>query len=106
MLNKLKKIKSYPNYRKWHSISYIVMLIAIVFAVVSVVISAMTGNSSNMLSLYLGYTAIALVIVFYLLNFMYWRCPKCNKTLPLLGPVPVCRVCKHKFMDEKGEFHW
>ncbi len=106
MGKRFKKMMGYPPYRKWHSISYIVMIVAVLFAVLSVVFSAVTGDNSNMLSLYLGYTAIALVVVFYLLNFLYWRCPDCNKTLPLFGPVPTCRICKHQFMDEKGEFHW
>ena len=53
-----------------------------------------------------GYAAIVLVIWFYLINFFKWRCPNCHKTLPLLGPVLECRVCKHKFIDDKGNQVW
>lgn len=56
--------------------------------------------------LYSGYAAIVLVIWFYLINFFKWRCPNCHKTLPLLGPVLECRVCKHKFVDDKGNQVW
>ncbi len=104
-MKKLDQIKAYPKYRRMHSIAYLIFGICCALIVLSFVLSFVWGRDNSVTSI-LAYVAIAGVIIFYVMNFLYWRCPNCNKTLPLFGPVPVCHFCKHQFMDKHGEFHW
>ncbi|MDO5547886.1 MAG: hypothetical protein Q4F79_05300 [Eubacteriales bacterium] len=103
---KIEQMKSYPPYRRWHAISYLVFLIGCMLVCLSLVVSVVVGDNTNAVSVLMGYAAIICVIAYFLINFIYWRCPKCHKTLPVFGPVLVCNVCKRKFLDEKGKPIW
>lgn len=102
--NKIKFSED-KKYHKWRRIGFYCLYAAIALAVVCIVLGQMFGMDSKP-CLYSGYAAIVLVIWFYLINFFKWRCPSCHKTLPLLGPVLECRVCKRKFVDDKGNQVW
>ena len=102
--NKIKFSED-KKYHKWRRIGVYCLYAAIALAVVCIVLGQVFGMDSKP-CLYSGYAAIVLVIWFYLINFFKWRCPNCHKTLPLLGPVLECRVCKHKFVDDKGNQVW
>jgi hypothetical protein len=104
--NRIKQIKAYPPYRRWHSIANWILVLGCVLAVISLLASVVTGDSTNMVSLVLGYAAIVPVVLFFVLNFAFWRCPKCHKTLPIFGPVLVCNICKREFIDSEGKPVW
>ncbi len=102
--NKVKLSEDKP-YHRWRRIGFYVLYIAIILVVVCFVTGLIFGTESA-ICLYTGYASIVFVIWFYLINFFKWRCPQCHKTLPLLGPVLECKVCKHSFMDKKGNQIW
>lgn len=99
------RLKDDKPYHRWRRIGFIVLYISIALIVASVVLGLIFGTESK-ICLYTGYAAIIGVIWYYLINFFKWRCPNCNKTLPLLGPVLECRYCKRSFMDSNGKQVW
>ena len=103
---KIEKMKNYPPYRRWHAISYLIFLIGCILVRLSLIVSVVTGDNANMTSTVMGYVAILCAILFFIINFIYWRCPQCHKTLPLFGPVLVCSVCKREFLGKDGKQHW
>ncbi|MGN1013873.1 MAG: DUF2614 family zinc ribbon-containing protein [Butyricicoccus sp.] len=102
---KLEQVRSYPSYRKWHAISYMMIGLGCLLVVISMLLSLLLGKENVVVNI-LGYAAIVFAILYFLINFLYWRCPKCHKTLPIFGPVPMCGVCKHMFMGKDGKYNW
>ena len=102
--NRVKLSEDTP-YHRWRRIGFYCLYAAIALIVACFVLGQIYGTESAV-CLYTGYAAIVLVIWFYLINFFKWRCPQCHKTLPLLGPVVSCRICKRSFMNNKGQQVW
>lgn len=100
-----KKLAGEKPYRKWHLIAKYILWLGIALIIACFITGQVFGTEST-ICLTLGYIAIACVIIFYVLNFLKWRCPDCNKTFPLFGPIIECRYCKRKFMDNKGKQIW
>lgn len=103
---KIEQMKNYPPYRRWHAISYLIFAIGCILVVGSLVASIVTGDNANMASTVMGYVAIICAILFFVINFLFWRCPQCHKTLPLFGPILVCNVCKREFLAKDGTKLW
>lgn len=87
------------DFRQWHRISYIFLGIGFLLCVIASIPAVYQSPVGNVLTI-LG---IGCAVVFFLLNFAFYRCPKCGKTQALLGPSPACRFCKQPFLDEKGK---
>ncbi len=104
-MKKLEEKKAYPKYRRLHLVASRIFWASCALVVLSFVLSLFLGRD-NTVTTVLAYVAIAGVVVFYLMNFLFWRCPDCHKPMPLFGPVPICRYCKRAFMDKNGEYHW
>ncbi len=104
-MKKLDQMKAYPKYRRMHAVASLIFWMSCALIALSFVVSLFLGQD-NTVTTVLAYIAIAGVVVFYLMNFIFWRCPDCHKTMPLFGPVPICRYCKRAFMDKNGEFRW
>lgn len=100
-----KPFKEEKTYRKWHIAAFYILMLGIALVAVSCMVGALFG-ADNVIATYLGYAAIACVLLFYAINLMKWRCPRCHKTLPMIGPVIECRYCKRPFMDKSGNQNW
>jgi TctA family transporter len=47
--------------------------------------------------------SIALLALYFAVNLLFWKCPACNKTLPMLVPVrkiEQCKKCGVKLVDK------
>lgn len=87
------------DFRQWHRISYIFLGVGFLLCAVSSIQAIYDSPIGGIMSL-LG---IGCAFVFFIVNFAFYRCPKCNKTQAILGPSPMCRFCKEPFIDKEGK---
>lgn len=87
------------DFRQWHKISFIFLGVGFLLCVIASIQSVYSTPVGKIMSI----AGIGCAIVFFVLNFAFYRCPKCGKTQFLIGPSIMCRFCKEPFVDKNGK---